>query len=332
MDTETFLRAINSDVVRFEQAMGDDLTALREQVDPNLFAVLEYGLRNGGKRIRPLLVMLSARLCGCRDEEVCRLALAFEYLHAATLFHDDVIDNADTRRGRPSVNKQFSQVAAILAGDFLHARSMRLVGQLVGNRGLEIFCGATSGMVNGEFLQLHNSTRQTLSEQEYFQIVMAKTGFLITAACEIGALYAGGSREQQQALHRYGEGLGVAFQMVDDLLDYLGESGKTGKSVGNDLDEGKLTLPVILALQRGSHDDIERLRQIFSLTDDRCAHLAEVISLVQRYHGFEDTRRRAEDAVRVAVEQLAIFANGAGNAGDREILAAVAEYILSREK
>lgn len=332
MDTELFLKTINADVVRFEHAMAKDLAVLKGQIDPQLYAVLEYGLQNGGKRIRPLLVILSARLCGSRHGEVCRLALAFEYLHAATLFHDDVIDNAETRRGRPSINQRFGQVAAILAGDFLHARSMRLVGQLAGTRGLEIFCEATAGMVNGEFLQLQNSTCQSLSEEEYYQIVMGKTGFLITAACEIGALYAGCSSEQQQALHRYGEGLGVAFQMIDDLLDYLGESGKTGKAVGNDLHEGKLTLPVILALQRGSHGDVERLRGIFASEEDRSAHLAEVISLVRRYNGFDVTRGRAEDAIRSAVQQLAIFPDGDGNAGDKEILTAIGNYILSREK
>jgi octaprenyl-diphosphate synthase len=332
MDTDILMKAIGADAARVDQAMREDLGSLQPGADPLLLEILEYGLLNGGKRIRPLLVVLSARLCGCGEENVYRLAIAFEYLHAATLFHDDVIDNAETRRGRPAVNKQFGQVAAILAGDFLHARSMGIVGQLAGSRGLEIFCMATAGMVDGEFRQLRNASRQSISEDEYHEIVMGKTGFLIAAACEIGGLFAGGTEKQQLALRRYGAGLGTAFQMIDDILDYLGDTRKTGKSVGNDLNEGKLTLPVIIALQKGRAADVCRLREILAMKGERSQHFSEVVDLVLRYEGFTETRKRAESSITEALRQLRVFSDQTGNTTDKRIFEVIAQYVLHREK
>ncbi|MBU0960164.1 MAG: polyprenyl synthetase family protein, partial [Proteobacteria bacterium] len=162
------LAAIGPEVIKIEEVMRCDLQAVVGQADPLLVEILDYGIFNGGKRLRPLLAVQAARLCGLQGDNIYDLAIAFEYLHAATLFHDDVIDRADTRRGKPSVSKAFGEIAAILGGDFLHSRSMFLIGSHGGRAALEVFCRATNAMVDGEFLQLRNARNHNLSEEDYF--------------------------------------------------------------------------------------------------------------------------------------------------------------------
>lgn len=325
---------IGAEAALVDRHMRKDLARIAPETDKLLIEVLEYGLFNGGKRIRPLLVVLAARLCGCRDEAVYDLGMAFEYLHAATLFHDDVIDNAETRRGKLAVNRQFGLVAAILAGDFLHARSMNIVGDMVGREGLAIFCRATSGMVDGEFMQLRNTDTRNLSEPGYYEAIMGKTGLLIAAACQVGAMYGGGSVEQQMQLCQYGVGLGCAFQMIDDLLDYTGDTKKTGKAVGNDLVEGKMTLPLIFAWERATEGDRSRLETILADPEERQGSFAEVCALIERYDGFADTRREAEKNIDQAIARLQGDFGGsmAGESESREILTGLARYIVLRDK
>jgi len=330
-EKERLMAAVKVEAAKIDAVMRDDLARLRTEVDGMLYEVLEYGLFNGGKRIRPLLVVLSARLAGCRDEKVYELARAFEYLHAATLFHDDVIDNALTRRGRPAVNMQFGLVAAILAGDFLHARSMEIVGEMTGHDGLRVFCQATAGMVDGEFMQLRNASETNLSRADYAEAIMGKTGLLIAASCEIGAIYGGATREQQQALRTYGVGLGCAFQMIDDLLDYTGDEKKTGKRVGNDLAEGKMTLPLIEALERADQSDRELLEKILKDQVLRIEQFQVVSKLIDKYDGYGETRRKAEAAVDDAVASLDMFP-GADADQDKQTLLALTRYVLTRHK
>lgn len=330
-DTKILLAAIGEDAARIDSAMHADLAELAPTVDGLLAEVLEYSLLNGGKRIRPLLVVVAARLCGRNDTEVYRLARAFEYLHAATLLHDDVIDKAVTRRGKPSVNSQYGLVAAILTGDFLHARSMAIVGQIAGKEALALFSEAASGMVDGEFMQLRNAGRHNLSEDDYQNTIMGKTALLIAAACEIGVLYARGRVEERKALRAYGSQLGCAFQMIDDLLDYQGETVKTGKPVGIDLVEGKMTLPLIMAFQRADRQDHERLLALLGNETARRQSFSEVYHLIDKYDGFSTTRQKAEDAVAAALRQLEIFTD-ASAAGDLMILQGLAQYVLRREK
>lgn len=329
-DNEQLMAAVMVEAGKIDAVMHNDLAGLRPQVDPLLAEVLEYGLFNGGKRIRPLLVVLSARLSGCRDERVYELARAFEYLHAATLFHDDVIDNAVTRRGRPAVNQKFGLISAILAGDYLHARSMEIVGELAGNEGLRIFCRATAGMVDGEFLQMRNAAEINLSERDYTEAIMGKTGLLIAASCEIGALYGGATTAQRLALRSYGTALGCAFQMIDDLLDFTGDQQKTGKMVGNDLAEGKMTLPLIHTLARADRADRQWLETVLRDRDLRHQQFQAVSDLIEKYDGYGETRRRAERAVREAVAVLAGF-TGPGAENDVATLAALAGYVLTRK-
>ncbi len=333
---ELLMSAIAPEVAKIEQAMHADLTVAAKGTDPLLNQVLEYGLFNGGKRLRPLLVVLAARLSGfdkLKYEELYKLAIAFEYLHAATLFHDDVIDRADLRRGKPSVKKAFGEIAAILGGDFLHSRSMFLVGSLGGTPALEVFCHATNSMVDGEFLQLRNAQNYNLSEHDYFLAVQGKTALLIAATCEIGAIAGGATSSQQQALAEYGIGLGTAFQIVDDLLDYRGDSATTGKAIGNDFQEGKMTLPLILALNSANSVDRKRLLYLLENSDISNKGFSEACDLIDKYNGFVRSRSRAESIMAKAVEGLDIFlSKEKKNVSSLTTLYALAEYVLVRKK
>lgn len=333
---EELMAAIAPEVVRIEHTMRQDLQVATTGADPLLIEVLEYGIFNGGKRLRPLLFLLAARLSGLVGEKgkantLYELAIAFEYLHGATLFHDDVIDRADMRRGKPSVNKEFGEIAAILGGDFLHSRSMFLVGSLGGAAALKIFCHATNAMVDGEFLQLRNAQNYSLSEEDYFAAIKGKTALLIAATCEVGALTGGATVAQQQALADYGIGLGTAFQIVDDLLDYQGDSAQTGKAVGNDFQEGKMTLPLILALSGANDEDQKRLLYLVANEDARKDGFSEAYGLIEKYNGFTLSRKRAESIVADALGGLEIF-SGDDHSGALMIFRALAQYVLLRDK
>ncbi len=330
-DSMELRQFVGREAAAVEQVMRVDLAEALRGNDPLLAEVLEYGLFNGGKRIRPLLCILAARLCGARGREMYLLAAAFEYLHAATLIHDDVIDNAATRRGRESVGRRFGMAAAILAGDWLHARSMHLVGRLAGAAGLEVFCRSTTGMVDGEFLQLRHVADPEVTEDEYFSVIHRKTGLLISSTCEIGAIFAGSPDDTRSSLARYGSCLGAAFQVVDDLLDYQGNSAATGKQVGNDFVEGKLTLPLIRALADSNAADRQRMRALLSGERRDREALAAVVRFIEEHAGFVSARETARRMVAEAVSALDPFAA----TGDRESLAmlkALAAYVLERKK
>jgi octaprenyl-diphosphate synthase len=329
---KSVIDTVRQEAAKIDAFMAEDLTARETELDPLLTEILRYGLFTGGKRIRPLLVVLAAGICGgARDRSAYRLGCAFEYLHAATLFHDDIIDTSATRRGKPSVYRRYGTNAAILAGDFLHAWAMAIVGELTGREGLAVFCQATTGMVDGEFLQLRNAQRLNLSEVDYSLAIMGKTGLLIAAACEVGALFAGAAKEQATALRGYGEHLGRAFQIIDDLLDYQGDPGKTGKAVGNDLSEGKVTLPLIVALSNAGTPEKARLLEIFSDHEARRRGFAEVSLLIEGCGGFSGARQRAAAAVAGAIVSLEKFPLDQ-RVYERELLIALAGYLLTREK
>ncbi len=333
---EELIQEIAPDVARIDQAMRDDLEVTTLGYDPLLMEVLHYGIFNGGKRLRPLLVLLAARLAGSvekgkTEEELLQLAIAFEYLHGATLYHDDVIDQADLRRGKPSVVKQFGEIAAILGGDFLHSRSMYIIGSVAGSKALDIFCKATNAMVDGEFLQLRNARNYNLSESDYFAAVRGKTALLIAATCEIGAIAGGASDAGRQALTAYGLALGTAFQVVDDLLDYQGDAAITGKAVGNDFKEGKMTLPVILALHNAGEQESVRLLSLLRDTASEGEGFEEAYALIEKYDGFSASRKKAESIVREALSGLDMFTDEDALTL-RTVLQTLAEYVLIRKK
>jgi len=310
--------------------MAEDLALVS---NPMLTEVLNYALFNGGKRIRPLLTVLSGKLCcqarGVMDDSVYTLSLAFEYLHAASLLHDDVIDYADQRRGQAAANRVWGNSAVILAGDYLHSRAMFLAGTIGLQGCLAKICQATASMVESEFIQMKNAQEQDRSESSYFDVLDGKTAALIAAACEVGAIQAGADQDQQQALSRFGASLGIAFQIVDDLLDYLGEPGKTGKVVGNDFQEGKMTLPLIKALDRANEDDRRILTNLLDSTpEQRMASVSQAKAIIEKNEGFVKAHSVAEELIRKATAGLCIFRD----CREKEILLGLGMYVLQRDK
>lgn len=329
-DIKKLLGLVQADIEKIDEIMRADIERLAATMDRRLLDVLQYGLFGGGKRFRPLLAVISGRLCGGADENIYRLAVAFEYLHMATLLHDDVIDQAETRRGKPSVVRAYGITAAILGGDFLHALSMELIGRYGGAAALSVFCQATRAMVDGEFIQLRNSSRYNQSEGDYFKAIEGKTAVLISAATEIGALCGGAEPDEQLALREYGRNLGFGFQIIDDILDYQGDAELTGKALGNDLAEGKVTLPLILAMEQA--DDRQRRHIVALLTDTerRRNSFATVYAFIEEHQGFVRARGKASRCIFEAQQHLLLFSDG--DTKDVEILAGLAEYALHRKK
>jgi len=334
VDKVDLLAGLKTEIATVDLAMREDLQALvnKKQIATDLLEVLEHALLNGGKRIRPLLCILTARLCSTPGKEIYPLAIAFEYLHVATLLHDDVIDHADTRRGRPAVNKLFGLTAAILAGDFLHARSMFLVGTLGGRRCLDLICRSTEAMVAGEFLQLSNVHNLNQSENDYFSVINGKTALFIGSICETGGIFAGADNSKIQALRQYGANLGLAFQIQDDLLDYLGDSAKTGKEVGNDFYEGKMTLPLIHALATANKQEGNFLLDLLKgQKSDRIEKFEDAREIIRKNSGFGYAEKLAEKLVDTGIESLAMFVSEQ-NRETLDLLTGLARYAISREK
>ena len=332
MKKEEGWKLLVADEIRLiENTIEDDLCQIEAEVDSQLIAILRHILVDGGKKIRPLLVVLAARVCGNRDDEVYRLAAAFEYLHVATLIHDDVIDNAEFRRGKESVVQKFGLIGAILAGDFLHAYSINRVGAIAGSRGLEVFTGATCGMVDGEFVQLRNCNKFDLTEERYYEAITGKTVRLISAACEIGAIFGGGSRDEYEKLKSYGEKLGAAFQIIDDLLDYLGNSSMTGKGLGNDLIEGKITLPLILSLKYMENgEEKEQFLKMLNDKDEIEKNFQKIVELIEKNMGFSLSREKAEEMIEGAKQDISFFEENSEEAVS--VFSGLAEYVLERKK
>jgi len=328
------LARLKPEIDLVDETMRADLQSLagRELIPSSLVEVLEHALFSGGKRIRPLLCILAAALCGNNSKVVYRLAIAFEYLHVATLLHDDVIDHADTRRGRPAANTVFGLAPAILAGDFLHARSMFLVGTIGGKRCLELICSATEAMAAGEFFQLANVQKFNQSEKDYFTVINGKTALFIGAVCETGGIFAGAGNKEIEALKTYGANLGRAFQIQDDLLDYQGDPAKTGKTVGNDFCEGKMTLPLIHALKAA--DKTERyflLDLLKGRKSERSVKLEEAKDIIAKNGGFEYGRQLAEKLIGTGIAALDIL-RARHNEQILATLTGLARYVIQRDK
>ncbi len=334
MDKAELLKKLGPDIGIIDEAMKADISSM---VSPHLKKILEYAILDGGKRIRPALTLLAFRLCCAANnvdeaqgqEGAVRLATSFEYLHAASLLHDDVIDRSDQRRGRPSANKVFGTAAVILAGDYLHARAMELAGELGGVRSLASVSRATTSMVEAEFLQAANAKEKSISRGKYLQVLEGKTAALIGSACEVGGLYAGGNDDQVWALRSFGEQLGLAFQVVDDLLDYWGQSTETGKNVGNDFMEGKVTLPLIYAIENADEEERDHLCGLLEKSPEaREEVFPKVRDRINRIGGQEYTKQQAAELVTTALTQLAQFPQCEACL----VMEGLASYVLNREK
>jgi octaprenyl-diphosphate synthase len=312
------------------QDLADIEVALTENLGPHLplvSQVAKYIMFGGGKRIRPLLMILSARLCGYNGDYDKTLSVVFEYLHAATLLHDDVVDDADVRRGNPVAHSIWGTPATVLVGDFLLARSIAIAAETDSVPIIDVLAHTTAQMSEGEIHQLLHRGDLTINEADYMEVIKRKTAFLIQSACRVGALLAGAPAEQVEALSEYGYSLGIAFQMADDLLDYTADTAVLGKPVGTDLREGKLTLPIIHALQRASQEDRHRMEIIIRDTDVTSRDFEMVVGLIRQYGGIEYTKERAKKYVDQAKGSLITFQPSAS----RTLLEQLADYVLVRK-
>ncbi len=326
MNNTELLAALKEKSVAIDAVMELDLAIIES---PLLAQIIRHAIFQGGKRIRPLLTLLGASLVDTPPADTPRLAISFEYLHAASLLHDDVIDHATLRRGAKTANTIWGMEPVILAGDYLHAHAMALASEVGGPTAMALIGRATAAMVESEFMQMHNASEILISEERYFQVLLGKTAALIAAACEAGIVHNQGTAEQRIALRTYGTNLGLAFQIVDDLLDYLGDPAKTGKVVGNDFQEGKMTLPLIKTLARADTKDRETLITLLKATpQERSNRLATAHDIMEKYQGFALARAQAEALLAEALAGLAIF----GEAPATEPLTGLAHYVLHRDK
>jgi len=313
---------VNPDLERIEAEISRHLTTSV----PLVAVVGRHILASGGKRLRPLLMIQAARLCGYRGNHDATLAIVFEYLHAATLLHDDVVDNAEFRRNNPAANVMWGNPAVVLVGDFLYSKSILLTVGYNNIRILQVLSEATTKMAEGEVLQLINADNLELDEKEYLEVIVRKTAVLISAACQVGAIFGGGSATQEEVLRAYGHHLGIAFQLVDDALDFTGKWEELGKPIGNDVQEGKATLPLIHTMHHGLPEEKEQIRKIFSADKILPKDFERVRDMVIRSGGIERAMRLAIQHVEQAKEGLQIFPDSP----TKEILLDIADYVVYR--
>ena len=317
------LSDVSDDLVAVEQALADNLNPYFDLVS----RVAGHILFAGGKRLRPLLMIMCTRLCGSQDPQTVRYSTIFEYLHAATLLHDDLVDGADMRRGRQVAHQVWDNPTAVLTGDFLLARGLSIAADTGLSEVIRTIAMITENMSQGEIRQLERKGDISLSEADYLEVIRCKTAVLFEGACRTGALVAGAPDQQVRALTDYGHHLGLAFQMADDLLDYTQDSASLGKRAGADLREGKLTLPLIHALARASAKDRQRMAATLENPDFSDGDFYNLVDMLHQYSGIAYTRARATEHVQQAQAALDGFDAGP----TRETLADIADYALVRK-
>lgn len=290
-------------------AVADDFEAVNtfivEQLHSNVDLVENIGhyiINAGGKRMRPVLVLLSARSCGLKSDEAIKLAAVIEFIHTATLLHDDVVDMSAMRRGRPTANEQWNNPSSVLVGDFIYSRAFQVLVKIGNIDIMQVIADTTNIIAEGEVLQLLNKHRTDTTEADYMRVIRDKTAVLFEAAAFCGAIMADAPAEIRQALKAAGMHLGLAFQLVDDALDYDGDAEAMGKNIGDDLAEGKPTLPLIYALTHSSEDDAGILRQ--SIINGGQDKLDEVIRIIRNSGALEYTRAKAREQADLAMAQI----------------------------
>lgn len=281
---------------------------------------------SGGKRLRPMLTLGCARLCKYAGSRHIGLATAVEFIHTATLLHDDVVDASDLRRGRDTANAVWGNKPAILVGDFLFSRSFELMVADGSLRILEILSRASSTIAEGEVLQLMTQNDLETTEAAYLEVIEAKTAELFAAASRIGAVLAGRPDEEEAALDRFGRNLGIAFQLVDDMLDFSAQQTELGKSIGDDFREGKVTLPILLASRHGDEAERAFWRRTLEEMDQRPGDLEHAIELIERRGALAETLSRARSYAATAIDALSIFCDGA----ERRALVEAAAFATER--
>jgi octaprenyl-diphosphate synthase len=292
------------------QPIAADMDAVNAVIRRNLHSevslvnqIAEYIISAGGKRLRPVLVLLVANAYGYQGKAHHELAAVVEFIHTATLLHDDVVDESSLRRGRATANALFGNAASVLVGDFLHSRSFQMMVRLDNMRVMQILSDATNVLAEGEVLQLLNMHDPDVSQERYLQVIGSKTAKLFEAAAELGALIAGANDDQIAAAGEYGRSLGTAFQLIDDVLDYAGDATEIGKNVGDDLREGKPTMPLIYLMEHGTPEQRDLVRTCIEQGDEE--HFDSVLAAITTSGALDYTRRQAEIAAERASAAIA---------------------------
>lgn len=296
----------------FHQIVKDDFAAVNQLIIEKLHSdvglvenIGHYLVEAGGKRLRPLMVLLTANALGYANaggKGHLSLAAIIEFIHTATLLHDDVVDMSNLRRGRPTANAQWGNAPSVLVGDFLYSRAFQMMVAIGSMDIMAILSDTTNVIAEGEVQQLVNAKNPEVSEANYFNVIDKKTAILFAAACESAAVLCGATAEQRNALRTYGLKVGVAFQLVDDALDYTGDAATLGKNVGDDLAEGKPTLPLIHAMRKGTPEQAETIAT--AIRNGDASQLPKILEIVQATGGMDYTLECAHDQVRQAIEAL----------------------------
>jgi octaprenyl-diphosphate synthase len=264
-------------------------------------------IKSGGKRIRPMLTVATARMCGYAGDAHVKLATSVEFMHTATLLHDDVVDESDLRRGKKTARLIWGNQASVLVGDYLLGQAFRMMVETGSLEALRVLADAAAIIAEGEVLQLSASHDTSTTEDAYLKVIGAKTAALFSAAAEVGAIVAGRPKDEQEALESYGRNLGIAFQLVDDALDYSGKQALMGKSVGDDFREGKITLPVVLSYRRGTPEERSFWKRTLEEGRQSVDDLVHAQKLMARHNAIGDTIERARHYGDIARDALAIF-------------------------
>ncbi|RZL45411.1 MAG: octaprenyl diphosphate synthase [Variovorax sp.] len=290
---------------------------------PLVSHVSKYIISAGGKRLRPALLLLMAGALDYRGAQRHNLAAVVEFIHTATLLHDDVVDESTLRRGRPTANESFGNPASVLVGDFLYSRAFQMMLDAQDMRVMQILAEATNVIAEGEVLQLMNMHDASLDEAAYLRVIRSKTAKLFEASTRLAAVLAGANTEVEEACATYGQALGTAFQVIDDVLDYAGDASETGKNLGDDLREGKTTLPLILAMQRADPADAALIRTAIENGDTE--QLTRIVDIVRETGALEATRLAAAAEAQRAIDALRDFPSNSHTAGLLQLAAQLLE-------
>lgn len=323
MDIKEVTASVSDELREFQYRYRSVLHAQNTLVDK----VTRYVLKQQGKQIRPALVMLSAKICGGVTDASYRAAIMVELLHSATLIHDDVVDGAEMRRGIPSINALWKNKISVLIGDYLLSKGLLYSLEHNDFRALQQVSEAVRRMSEGEILQIQKTRSLDITEEDYLSVISDKTASLIATSCAMGAASATADEDEVARLKHYGEFLGLAFQIRDDLLDYTGESKKTGKQMGIDIKDKKITLPLIYALHHADRDERNMIRSILKSSKKRAVMSGEVISFVRQKGGLEYAAEVAEGFAARASESISVFPDNSAKKSMRQLV----DFVMKRQ-
>ncbi len=323
MDLKEICLPIAQELNELEKVLTQNLSSRVSFVEN----VVGYVIQNGGKRLRPILTLLSAKLSGYQGRDAIAIGAAIEFMHTASLLHDDVIDNAPLRRGRETTNRKWGNHVCVLVGDFFYCRAMDILVKQGDLKVLRVVTDAVTVTTEGEIFEITKNNDPTTSEDDYLKIITSKTAALMGSACQAGAILGHLSEDFESALKYFGLYLGIAFQLMDDVLDYTSSVEEFGKASGTDLREGKLTLPLIVALKKSSEIETQIIRNALITDTLEKPIFEQVLKIIHKYDGASETIRMAESYIQKAKDKLSPFKPSL----EKETLLTIANYVVLRK-